>query len=681
MNTEPNHITTSSRETTEQQVETEVATESPTRYLAIGIVTVLALIALCAGSAWVLGSSLSSRAVIGTPTPVPGSGASIQPTGALAPGSPFSVQGAGFQAGETVQIFIGPAKDAPFDQFTPLGEVQVGNDGTFIKDGLVAPNTPGTQFLVAKGSASGYTQFTQVEVSGQPQPPTPAPGTAVPGGPLPDLSIISVRIELETGNSCAYASNQLGIRVDIQNGGSAAAGPFQVQINDQLTLIETGLAPGQITSRWLPGYSTGSNRVIIDPNNTIIEGNDSNNSFDGPLPVPTLPPPCTPPPVTGQPPPPLGSATPNPDANGVWYGQYFGNQDLSGAVLYDQNYNQLNVNWGGGAPGPGVPRNNWSAIFVRNENFGTTDNYQFNLTVDGGARVYVDNQLVRDEWFNGGLRQVTFSRGISAGTHTIRVEYYKATATARLTLTWKVGYTGWIGRYYNNTNREGQPALKRDDPDINFDWGFGSPAPEINADNFSVDWQRSLNLVGGQYVFRFEVDDGVRLFIDNQLVLDSYNVQGNRTVTATRSMSAGPHAFQVQYVEYTGQAKIRFTYDRIEPPTPTASPTPVPVTVIVVTDTPPPLPPTATPIVPATATPTGFPTLPPPPSPLPTNTPTGAPTLPPPPSPLPTATETATPPAPPSPTPTETPGGPPSATPTNAPLSPATIVFATDPPQ
>lgn len=661
MNTDPSTTNTTTRTQTDLNndlmVEEAVAeaADSPARYLLWGLVTVVALILLCVGGAYMLSNGIAQQSARVTPTDVPGSEAKVEPTGTLAPGQLFGIRGSNFQANEAVEIYIGPSPDAPFSQFVRLGDAQAGQDGTFFKDGLTAPNVPGQYALVAKGAASGYTQFTPVSVQGAPVDPNVPPViiTPLPGGPLPDLVLTSVRIELETGNSCAYASNQLGIRVDIQNAGAAPAGPFVVQINDQQTLIDTGLGSGQLVSRWLPGYSTGANRVIIDPNNVIQESNRDNNSFNAPLPVPTLPPPCTPPPVPVTPQPNPGSPTPNPDATGFWYVQYFGNQDLSGPVLFDQNVNNLGINWGGGSPGPGVPRNGWSAVFVRNENFASTDNYQFTLTVDGGARVYIDNVLVRDDWFNGGLRTVAFSRGLSAGLHNIRVEYYKATNTARLALSWKVGYAGWIGRYYNNPNREGQPALKRDDPDINFDWGFGSPAPEINADNFSVDWQRSIPLNGGQYLFTIEVDDGVRLFIDNQLVLDSYNVLGSRTVTATRSLSAGTHFFQIQYVEYTGLAKIKFRYDPIIVPTPipTASPTFLPVTVIVMTNTPVLLPtPTETPapIIIASPTPTETPAL----------------------LPSPTLTET----------PSPTPLGPATPTPTPAPLVPATIVIATEPP-
>jgi hypothetical protein len=203
------------------------------------------------------------------------------------------------------------------------------------------------------------------------------------------------------------------------------------------------------------------------------------------------------------------------------------------------------------------------------------------------------------------------------------VEFYEATGQAAVALAWKVKYGGWVGRYYNTTDRSGPVVFKRDDADILFDWGFGSPDPAVNPDNFSVDWQRTINLPGGTYLFTAEVDDGVRVLIDNQLVLDNYTV-GNKVVTTTRLLSAGNHFFQVQYVEFGGQAKVKFYWTPIFPPVPPATETPVPTVT-----------PTASLTVPApppSQTPTS--TLPPPPPPLtPTPTDTLVPTLPPPPPP------------------------------------------------
>jgi len=49
----------------------------------------------------------------------------------------------------------------------------------------------------------------------------------------------------------------------------------------------------------------------------------------------------------------------------------------------------------------------------------------------------------------------------------------------------------WTGLYFNNPNLSGSPALVRQDSEINFDWGTGSPDPSIPTDNFSVRWSRS----------------------------------------------------------------------------------------------------------------------------------------------------------------------------------------------
>jgi hypothetical protein len=681
MSEDPNEITTSSSLTTEEALDAP----SPSQYIIAGIVTVLALIACCTLASFLLGEGLNNR-VNPSPTFVPESSARIELSGSVAPGAAFSIRGINFLPAEVVEIFIGPAADAPFSQFTKLGDATAGPDGTFVKDGLIAPGATGQFVLVARGASSGFTQFTPIQVSGDVATAVPTPGplpatlTPPPAGPLPDLVIAGVRIELETGGACSPPNTQLGIRVDILNTGTGAAGPFVVQINNQQTVVPNGLAPGQFTTLWLPGFTTGPNTVILDPAGQIVESNRDNNTFSQPLPVPTLPPPC---PATPGATVIVVTPTPDQNAQGVWFAQYFANQDLSGAPVFEQNLNNLSVNWGTNSPGPGVPKNNWSAVFTRNENFPSTDNYLFTLTVDGGARFFIDGQLVLDQWFNGGVRTVTVNRPLTAGPHSLRVEYYKSGSTARLGLSWKVNYAGWVGRYYNGVNRDGPIVLKRDDistdplapdPFISFDWGTGSPSPQVNADNFSVDWQRSVNFpVAGTYVFTADVDDGVRVFINNGLVpgLDAYS-PGAKIVTGTLTLPAGQHFIQVQFVEFTGIARIRFTWNLLPaPPTPVppASPTPTSTPIIIIV-------PTATPtlvLIPATATATA--TLPPVPA-------TATATATPPPVPA-TATATATatpPPVPPTPTETATAPGPATATPTATSTStPAVIIIMPTP--
>lgn len=633
----------------------EIETASPTRYVWAGVATVIALIICCTLAVALLAQGVGGPSDV---VPTPSSNARIEASGQLAPGAQFGVNGSGFQPGEAVEIFLAPSRTTPFSQFTKLGDAIAGPDGSFQRTDLTAPPTPGEYFLIARGAASGFTRFIPIAVSGEPATRVPATPTPGPAGPLPDLTLAGVAIELETGASCAYVSTQLGIRVAVQNVGNAAAGPFLVQTNNQQQLVAGGLAPGQIASLWFPGFTTGANLVIVDPTGMVVESNRDNNQFNGPLAVPTLPPTCTPPPGPTVP---VLTPTPNPNPTGAWYGQYFGNPDLIPPVLFDQNLPgpPLRVNWGTGAPGPGVPRNNWSAIFTSNANFPTTDNYQFTLSVDGGARVYVDDVLIINQWFSAGLRTVTADYSLSAGIHTLRVEYYKAGASARVSLDWKVNYAGWEGRYYNSPNLDGPVVTKRDDPPsppnppgfLNSATLPSWPPAPVNPFNFSVDWRRSVNFpVAGVYVFTATVDDGMRLLIDGTIVTGMDDLTaGPKTLVGSRVLNAGQHFLQVQYVNYTGPASIQLVW-ALQPPPPLPTPTPTLT----------PLPPTATftpsPTLPPTATSTPAPTLTPTPTPLPpTPTDTPLPTLPPTATstPAPTLTPTDTP--LPTPTPTETP--------------------------
>ena len=62
--------------------------------------------------------------------------------------------------------------------------------------------------------------------------------------------------------------------------------------------------------------------------------------------------------------------------------------------------------------------------------------------------------------------------------------------------------------------------MVRFDPNINFDWSTGSPAPLLPVDHFTVRWTRVLNLAAGLYQIDVTVDDGVRVYIDNSIVMD-----------------------------------------------------------------------------------------------------------------------------------------------------------------
>ena len=576
-----------------------IDSSSSSRYVLVGVGVVMGLVVLCALTFFVLSQALGRQEVL--PTRAPGSTARVEPNGPLIAGAAFSVRGLGFQPGEAVEILAAPAVGFSSSALQKLGQTFAGPDGSFQKDDLIAPGAGGQYYLTARGSSSGFARLTPVTVSEQSASlPTPSP---TPEEPLPDLVVEGVTIELESGSSCAYVSTQLGIRVVVRNIGPAPAGPFLIQVNNQQQLVPNGLLPGEVAVKWFAGYASGPNLVIADPTGLVKDRQRDNNQFNAPLPIPTLPATCTPPPPSNTPAP---TSTPNPNPSRGWYVQYFGNPDLVPPVLLDQNLAGpfLNVNWGTSAPGPGVPRNNWSAIFNAEVLFPSTDNYQFILTVDGGVRVFVDEQLIINQWFSSGLRTVTADVALTAGQHNVRLEYYKASPAARLALSWRVNYSGWEARYYNTPNLTGPVIVKRDDPPsppnppgfLNTAAFASWPPPGVNPFNFSVDWRRRVDFaVAGSYIFTMTVDDGARLLIDGQIVpgMDDFSV-GPKTLVGARALSAGPHSFQVQYANYTGPASLNLVWALVTPPaTPTLTPTPV----------------TPTPTSTATPSPTATPTL------------------------------------------------------------------------
>lgn len=124
----------------------------------------------------------------------------------------------------------------------------------------------------------------------------------------------------------------------------------------------------------------------------------------------------------------------------------------------------------------------------------------------------------------------------------------------------------WRGEYWPNKDLYGNAVLLRNDPVISFNWGSGSPAANVPADNFSVRWTRSLYFERGTYRFRVTVDDGVRVWVDDALIIDAWTDGSPRTFTADLALAAGNHALRVEYYERGGSARIDFAWDQVSNP-------------------------------------------------------------------------------------------------------------------
>jgi hypothetical protein len=91
---------------------------------------------------------------------------------------------------------------------------------------------------------------------------------------------------------------------------------------------------------------------------------------------------------------------------------------------------------------------------------------------------------------------------------------------------------GVLGVYFNSPDCSGDFFKTRYDPVIDFDWGQSPPLPDMKADGFSVRWLGRLVVPNTEhYTFYTATDDGVRVWLNNRLIVDAWrdNVQNLAT--------------------------------------------------------------------------------------------------------------------------------------------------------
>ncbi|GGG03841.1 hypothetical protein GCM10010912_55770 [Paenibacillus albidus] len=117
---------------------------------------------------------------------------------------------------------------------------------------------------------------------------------------------------------------------------------------------------------------------------------------------------------------------------------------------------------------------------------------------------------------------------------------------------------GLLGQYFNNVTLSGSPALIRTDPNINFAWRQGSPDRAIQADLFSVRWSGKLSAAYSErYTLYSSSDDGIRVWIDKVLVIDSWVNQSGQERAGNVQLIAGKlHEIVVEYYENLGDARV-----------------------------------------------------------------------------------------------------------------------------
>ncbi|MEP6584129.1 MAG: PA14 domain-containing protein [Ginsengibacter sp.] len=272
--------------------------------------------------------------------------------------------------------------------------------------------------------------------------------------------------------------------------------------------------------------------------------------------------------------------------------EYFTNSTASAGFNATPDLTQLdkavNFNWGNGGPSPTISADVFKVRWTGKLRPLTDDNYTIYLLASDGVRLWINNTLLIDSWNDQST--TVHSAQISllkANDYDIRLEYYSNVNVASCILQWSAGGlckqnipasqlfpatakcssngTGLLAEYFSNvTIADPFPntaTIRQTEPTIDFDWGLGGPAG-ISADLFKARFSGYVqSLDAGNYTFYITADDGVRLWVNNTLIIDKWIDQGASEYSATVNLpGCAKNNIRVEYYENGGDALCRLEW-------------------------------------------------------------------------------------------------------------------------
>ncbi|MGB3219734.1 MAG: PA14 domain-containing protein, partial [Anaerolineae bacterium] len=216
--------------------------------------------------------------------------------------------------------------------------------------------------------------------------------------------------------------------------------------------------------------------------------------------------------------------------------------------------------------------------------------------------IFIDGQLRLDAWWDSSFTGHDWGGSLSSGNHEVKIEFYENSGDARLEAWWQgAGYLPseqgcsageWCAEYWGNVDLQGTAFMRFNEGGgvLDHNWGAGGPGTPygLPGDRFSDRFQRTVSFACGRYRFNVFSDDGVRLWVGNQLLLDQWHPQA-ASFQVEADLLAGNAVVRVDHYEEAGDAAIHLDWQQISScttPTPTITPTPTPLPTFTPTVTP-----------------------------------------------------------------------------------------------
>jgi uncharacterized repeat protein (TIGR03806 family) len=139
--------------------------------------------------------------------------------------------------------------------------------------------------------------------------------------------------------------------------------------------------------------------------------------------------------------------------------------------------------------------------------------------------------------------------------------------------------SGLLGQYWTNTTSVAftnvtfntLPTLTRTDAVVNFNWNAAGPDPTIGATNYTVRWTGAVQPQFNEtYTFTTVANDGVRLWINGQLLVNDWTTHASTTTNSGTIALNSQQLYNIRldYFQSTGNASAQLSWS--SPSTPQA---------------------------------------------------------------------------------------------------------------
>lgn len=125
----------------------------------------------------------------------------------------------------------------------------------------------------------------------------------------------------------------------------------------------------------------------------------------------------------------------------------------------------------------------------------------------------------------------------------------------------------WLVSYYATPNLSGGVVATETSPTLNLNFSADRTLlpPGLDIEGFSLRAQTQPRLQAGTYEFRAGSSDGIRVYVDGELLIDSFVERefAPNQDTASISLTEGIHAISVEYFNAGGDARLEVSWQRV----------------------------------------------------------------------------------------------------------------------